>query len=953
VARVMSVVSVVAQQNNLVLNNEHDNFYNELRRSFHGCKRFYINVAFVSYSGLQILLDILKEAAEKGITGKVITSTYLSFTDPKALVKLLTFSNIELRLFIAKPNLGFHPKGYIFEYEAETKVIIGSSNITQSALKSNVEWNVATIASAEDVFVTSAMDEFKIIWSKSVQVTDEVLDQYRSFLKESAQEKGTSKQFVLGDTKIEPNVMQSEALKNLHRFRSHGETRALAIAATGSGKTYMAAFDVRQVAPKRMLFVVHREEILLAARDSFARVMGVDPEKFGILSGNQKDWGCDYLFATNLSLSNNLDRFDPKHFEYIVIDEAHHVSSSTYQKALVHFKPVFLLGMTATPERGDAQSIYENFDNNIAVEIRLRDALDADLVTPFHYFGITEVESIDYKGVNLNNIDALAKLLQTNRRVDHIVSNMNFYGYDGDTCRAIGFCVNVEHARYMALEFNKVGIKACYLYSGSSRDERQQVIARLSSDTDPLQIIFTVDLFNEGIDIPAINLVLMLRPTSSPIVFIQQLGRGLRKHESKTFLTVLDFIGNHNKAFLMAIALCGSRFYDKDSLKVAVKKDFSSIPGCTHIQLDQISKEHILRQIEDENFNSMKYLKEEYLNFKPVLGNRIPKLLDFNVVDGAPNPIRYIKKERSYLNFLSKVEKGELSILSLIADEVHDNYQRYLDGCLPIQRPHEFIILTYLIDNESITLAQAKHEVKRYLDYVEPETLRHAFEHINGDFFDSREKQSWPKFAGLDESNNDLALVRSSKFTELVAKPLSKQWLVTTLEYGLECYAHNFGPDFFGTPSLKLYQQYNMRDIALVSNVRRTHSSYRGTGVLRERQDFFFFIDLHKEEGAIEYNDKFISSGKFQWDSPSSCSPASKQGREIINHKELGFRLHLFVRKFKKLDSMTEPYVYIGKATVMSYEGEKPISFQLDLDDQVPQAIYDEFVTDTATIAGL
>ncbi|EAS42983.1 DEAD/DEAH box helicase [Photobacterium profundum] len=942
----ISVTNADTPQNNLVLNNEHDNFFNELRGSFHGCKRFYINVAFVSYSGLQILLDILKEAGDKGGVGKVITSTYLNFTDPKALDKLLTFKNIELKLFITKPNLGFHPKGYIFEYASETKVIVGSSNITQSALKSNVEWNVATTATAEDPFVTTVMNEFNSIWTDSVDVTDEVLEQYRSFLKTLAQPARTSTQFVLGDTKIEPNTMQAEALNNLRRLRMHGESKALAIAATGSGKTYMAAFDVREVAPKRMLFVVHREEILLDARKSFIRVMGEDPAKFGILSGNQKDWDCDYLFATNLTLRNNLDHFEPDHFEYIVIDEAHHVSSDTYQKALAYFEPGFLLGMTATPERGDAQSIYENFDNNIAVEIRLRDALDADLVTPFHYFGITEAGSVDYEGVNLNDIDAVAKLLQTNRRVDHIVSNMDFYGYDGDTCRAVGFCVNVKHARYMAEEFNKAGITACYLNSESSRDERQNAIKRLSSDVDPLQIIFTVDLFNEGIDIPAINLVLMLRPTSSPIVFIQQLGRGLRKHESKTFLTVLDFIGNHNKAFLMAIALCGSRFYDKDSLKVAVKKDFSSIPGCTHIQLDPISKEQILRQIEDENFNSMKYLKEEYLNFKLDLGNRIPNLMDFYVVDGAPDPIRYIKKERSYLNFLSKVEKNESSILPLIADSLHDKYQRYFDGCLPIKRPHEFVIMSYLIVHESITLTQAKYEIERYLVSVDLETLKHAFDHINGNFFDSREKKTWPKLAELVDAGGELMLMRSSELTQLASQ--SRQWLLTTLEYGLERYAESFGSEALGTPSLKLYQQYNMRDIALMANVRKTHSSYRGTGVLREGNDFFFFVDLHKEEGAIDYKDKFISSSQFQWDSPSGCSPISKQGREIINHKESDIKLHLFVRKFKDLDGVTEPYVYIGKGDVVSYEGEKPINFQLNLQTQVSQAVYDEFVTDTA-----
>ena len=936
-----------ATPNNLVLNNQHDNFYNELRRSFQGCKQFYINVAFVSYSGLQILLDLLKEAEQQGITGKVITSTYLNFTDPKALEKLRTFNNISLRLFIAKPNLGFHPKGYIFDYETETKVIIGSSNITQSALKSNIEWNVATQAHRDNTFITDALTEFDHTWNDAIPVTDDVLAQYSAYLKENAKTKAETSQFVLGGTVISPNSMQRDALDSLKRLRTHGETKALAIAATGSGKTYMAAFDVRAMAPKRMLFVVHREEILIDARKSFARVMGTDPSSFGILSGTQKEWDKDYLFATNLSLLNNLERFPANHFDYIVIDEAHHVSSKTYQNALAYFSPKFLLGMTATPERGDAQDIYQTFDNNIAIEIRLRDALDADLVVPFHYFGISEVGCVDYENIDLNNIDQVAKLLQTHRRVDHIVKNMNFYGYDGEQCKAVGFCVNVEHARYMAEEFNKLGITACYLNSVHSREERQQAIKSLSDDNDPLQIIFTVDLFNEGVDIPAINLVLMLRPTASPIVFIQQLGRGLRKHANKTFLTVLDFIGNHNKAFLMAIALCGSRFYDKDSLKVAVKKDFVTLPGCSHIQLDPISKEQILRQIENENFNAMKYLKEEYQNFKLDIGNRIPTLMDFFVVDGAPDPLRYIKRERSYLNFLAKVETENSTLTALLANELHDKYQRYFDLSLPIKRPHEFIILLTLLRQPTLTFEQAKFEVGRYLETVDDDTLLHAFEHINGDFFDKREKLSLPICAHHVTEQANSILQRSESFTALVNDPFVIPWLQTTLEYGLVCYADSFGAESLGTPGLKLYQQYNMRDLALVANARKAHSAYRGTGVLREGNDFFFFIDLHKAEGAIEYKDKFISPSQFQWDSPSGCSTTSKQGIDIINHQEKGNRLHLFVRKFKELDKVIEPYIYIGQGDVISHEGEKPINFQLKLHNTVPFGIYDEFVTDT------
>jgi superfamily II DNA or RNA helicase len=519
--------------NKLILNNEHDNFYNELCRSFQNCTKFYINVAFISFSGLQVLLDLLKEAKRNGIQGRIITSTYLNFTDPKALYKLRSFENIELRVFIATTNLGFHPKSYIFEYENEKKVIIGSSNITQSALKSNIEWNVSTTDNEDSNFISSTVSEFESIWSKSNEATDNLLEEYTDFLNKRSKTENLTNQFTLMNGQISPNSMQKLALDNLFRLRQHGITKALAIAATGSGKTYMAAFDVKSSQPERMLFVVHREEILLDARKSFAKVMGVEPTDFGILSGNQKDWECNFLFATNLTMASNIDQFESNYFDYIVIDEAHHVCSDTYQIILSHFTPKFLLGMTATPERGDAQSVYENFDNNIAVEIRLRDALDADLVSPFHYFGITEAESVDYDGVNLNDIDAIARVLQVNRRVEHIIENMKFYSFDGENCKAIGFCVNVEHAKYMAEKFNEKGFTSCYLSGENTRDERQNAIRKLSNSSDSLSFIFTVDLFNEGIDIPEVNLVLMLRPTSSPVVFIQQLGRGLRKHKNK------------------------------------------------------------------------------------------------------------------------------------------------------------------------------------------------------------------------------------------------------------------------------------------------------------------------------------------------------------------------------------------------------------------------------------
>jgi hypothetical protein len=257
------------------------------------------------------------------------------------------------------------------------------------------------------------------------------------------------------------------------------------------------------------------------------------------------------------------------------------------------------------------------------------------------------------------------------------------------------------------------------------------------------------------------------------------------------------------------------------------------------------------------------------------------------------------------------------------------------------------VILKYLIDNEFVSFSKASFEIDKYLEVTNINTIKHAFEHINGNFFDSREKKSLPHFAELNDTNGRYELVRTSEYEALTCDPLSRQWLLTTLEYGLESYANDFGSKDFTLPFLKLYQQYNMRDVALISNSQRIHSSFRGTGVLREGNHFFFFIDLHKEEGAIDYQDKFISPEQFQWDSPSNCSPNSQQGKNIINHKSLGLNIHLFVRKFKQLDGVIEPYIYIGEGDVVSFEGERPINFQLGLHDEVPIDIYNEFVTDT------
>lgn len=928
--------------NKLIVNSESGNLLNELKRCLNECERFYFSVAFINFSGLQLLLDTFNELELKDVRGKIITSTYLNFTEPKALERIKVFSNIDLKVFIADKDKGFHTKAYIFENKDEYKIIIGSSNITQRALKSNIEWNVRVISKKDDSFIEDVLKEYNNLWNCTEIVDEEFIENYSRFIKE-IKKIDTAKKVEFENYKIiKPNSMQIKAMDNLNRLRISGENRALVIAATGTGKTYMSAFDVLNFKPEKMLFIVHREDILKSAERTFKRLNKNKSRTTGFLTGGQKDITADYLFSTIQSLNNSLHEFSREEFEYIIIDEAHHSTSPSYKRVIEYFKPKFLLGMTATPERSDGDGIFDLFNNNIALEVRLREALNLDLVIPFHYFGITDIEDIDLSDVNLKDIDEIAKRLQVNQRVDLIVEKMNFYGYDGEKLKAVGFCANIEHAEYMAAEFNKRDIKSVCLTGNNSPQEREEYIKKLESDEDELKVIFTVDIFNEGVDIPSINLVLMLRPTNSPIVFIQQLGRGLRKHESKSFLTVLDFIGNHNKVFLIAIALNGSRYYDKDSLRVAVATEFASLPGCTNIQMDRISQERILEQLSEENFNSMKYLKEEYTEFKRMRNGKVPYLLmDYVRYDGSPDPTKFINKEKTYLGFVAKVEKDE-ELQNLLLNDSFFKIIKELSSSIPIKRVYEYAIIRYLLNNSEITLEQGKNEVLKYIKAVDNESIEHTFKYLNQDYYDSARLKSNVKCFNYVDG----VLKSTDEFLTVINNKKYKVYIEDIINYGLIRYEKEFGDTYYGVPFFKLYEQYQMIDTALLSNYTKIHSSFRGSGLITNGKEYFLFIDLHKEEDikeSINYQDKFISRKLFQWQSPNSTAQSSERGQNIIRNKEREVNLHLFVRKYREIDGAVEPYIYIGKGSTIKYHGEKPITVLLELENEIPSSLYVEF----------
>ncbi|WP_407647091.1 DEAD/DEAH box helicase [Clostridium aromativorans] len=929
--------------NKLIVNSHRGNLLNELKRCLSQCEKFYFSVAFINFSGLQLLLDSFKELEEKRVKGRIITSTYLNFTEPKALERIRKFGNIDLKVFIASGDKGFHTKAYIFENSESYKIIIGSSNMTQRALKSNVEWNVRTILKKDDSFCCQVLEEYLNLWKITSVVDDRFLNSYGNFLREIKKRRHDETLYFSNYEIVKPNDMQIEAMKNLERLRASGEKKALIIAATGTGKTYLSAFDIMNYNPKKMLFLVHREEILRSAENTFSKLVKNKHRTLGLLTGSSKDLNCDYLFSTIKSMNNYLEHFSRNEFDYIILDEAHHASSLSYKRILEYFRPDFLLGMTATPERCDRESIFDIFDNNVALEVRLREALELNLVIPFHYFGITDIDSIDLSDVNMKDVDEIVKRLKVNERVDFIIEKMNFYGYDGKRRKCIGFCANIDHAQYMTSEFNKRGIKSVYLTGKNSADERKEYIEKLEDDTDELEIIFTVDIFNEGVDIPSVNLILMLRPTTSPVVFIQQLGRGLRKCMEKSFLTVLDFIGNYKRAFLIAIALNGSRYYDKDSLKVAVATEFEDLHGCTNIQMDRIVQERILKQLDEENFNSMKYLKEEYMEFKKMNGGRVPYfLMDYMKYDGAPDPLKFVYKEKIYTAFVAKMEKDE-GLKELLQNDDFFKVLKKFTGKLPIKRVYEFSIIKYLLNHQNINLEQAKNEILKHIEYVDDKSIHHAFKCLNQNYCDKAEINGTIRCFEL----KDRELYSAWDFKKLTHNREYRKYIEDIINYGLIRYEKEFSNKYYGVPFFKLYMQYKMTDTALLSNYEKAHSSFRGSGLISNGSEYFIFVDLHKEEGikeSINYKDKFINEGLFQWQSPNSTSQNSERGQNIIHNKGRSVNLHIFIRKYRQIDGLTQPYIYIGKGNVIEYQGEKPITVKIKLENQVPFGLYNEFV---------
>ncbi len=457
----------------------------ELRKS----DEFWFSVAFLTEGGVHSLLNSLIEFREQGKKGKILVSQYLDFTQPKALRKLISFENLEVRI-LTEGN--FHSKGYLFKKDEVYNLIIGSSNLTSNALSVNKELNIKFSASEDSEIIHSTLSHFQKEFEQATIVTEEFIRKYEEVYNQKSQK---VKQIEdIEKKEVQPNLMQKDALTNLDRMRTKGIKKSLLISATGTGKTFLSAFDAKAFAPKKLLFVVHRANIAQAALDTFKVVFGKGPS-MGLYSGKHREKESDFIFSTiqTISKQDHLNQFTPDYFDYIIIDETHRAGASSYQKVLDYFTPKFLLGMTATPERTDGLDIFKLFDHNIAYEIRLHRALAEDMLTPFHYYGVTDL-SVNGEVIEK---DADFALLTANERVDRIIEKASLYGYDHKDVRGLVFCSNIEECKTLSEEFNQRGYKSIALTGSNSEEERVKAINQLESDniTEKLDYIFTVDIF--------------------------------------------------------------------------------------------------------------------------------------------------------------------------------------------------------------------------------------------------------------------------------------------------------------------------------------------------------------------------------------------------------------------------------------------------------------------------
>lgn len=934
----------------VLISNDDDNtmlraILEELRRS----RSFTFSVAFVTTDALAMLKQALLDFPGRG---RIVTSTYLGFNSPDALRELLELPGLEVHL---NPRPGFHSKGYVFDQDAGTTAVIGSSNLTSNALLRNREWNLRFSALPEGDIAEQLRAVVENQIRESVPLTHELIDAYAL---EYAQRPRPTVAPVDGflprttgapsSSVIVANAMQEEALEAIAALRTAGERRGLVISATGTGKTILGALEVRQAQPRKMLFLVHREQIVDKALTEFQRVLEDPADEFGKFVGPVQQLDRRYVFATIQSASRPeaLERIAAAGFDYVMIDEVHRSGAATYRRVMDRLTPDFLLGLTATPERTDDVDVFELFDHNIAYEIRLQAALEADMLVPFHYYGVQDFQDDD--GNLIDDTAQLARLVAP-ERVAHLLRMIDRYGHKGPV-RGLIFCSRIQGAQEISALLNEQmmngsGLRTEPLIGADSMEHRARAVQRL--EAGELDYLVTVDLFNEGIDIPSINQVVMMRQTQSRIIFTQQLGRGLRLAEGKDHLRVIDFIGNYANNYLIPIALFGDSSLNKDQLRCQVlgAQTAGAISGLSSVNFDEIAREKILAAITDTTLDSLANLKTAYREMHQRLGEQ-PWLMDFARFDTVDPVVLATARTNSYWDFLLKAKA-----IDTAPTDAQRGFLALLDHeLLPGKRPHELLLLQALLDGESLTRSQFR-ELLRAQDLTDDARTVLSVEGVLSlRFFTQQEITKYGE--GVVDVVGERYQLSPAFLGEWDASDDFRAHVRDAVDTGLHLARHRHG----WSSGLQQGQRYSRKDVCRLLGWETNQQGVMfGYKIDAATQTCPIFITYHKDEevsASTQYEDELLDPQTVRWYTRSRKTLQSREERAIAADE---VPLHVFA---KKDDAEGTDFYYLGQAAPREAEqSQMPdgsgamlpvVTMKLDLEAPLEDSLYEYFLRPTS-----
>lgn len=938
------------------------------------CDKFQISVAFITLGGITPLLQTLKELEKKNIPGEILTTNYLNFSEPKALEKLNGLSNITLKMYDAQEaGEGFHTKGYIFKTDEVYRIIIGSSNITSAALTRNQEWNTKLVSTEQGEMAKEIVAEFNRLWNSQYALDfNEFYENYKEQYKIIKHQRDIARkdQIVsIEKYRLKPNSMQVGFITNLKKILEAGEDRALLISATGTGKTYASAFAMRELGFKRVLFLVHRGQLARQTKKSYEKVFAKSVS-MGLVGAGYHEYDADYVFATvqTLNRDEHLLQYDKDSFDCIVLDEAHHVTADTYQKIMKHFSPKLWLGMTATPDKRDdnvaGRNVYELFNYQIAYEIRLQQAMEENLLCPFHYFGITDLSIV---GDDKDNRDF--SMLTSDERVKHIIQQANYYGYSGEKVKGLIFCSSIKETQELSYKFNNIVnpdtgeyFRTIALNGDANERERQDAFERLAMNESeanvhkqPLDYIFSVEILNEGVDIVEVNQVIMLRPTQSPIVFIQQLGRGLRKADGKEYVVILDFIGNYNNNFMIPIALSGDRTYNKDNIRRYIMEGGRIIPGASTVHFDEISKKRIFASVDNANFSDIKLIKENYTNLKNKLG-RIPALKDFDDY-GEMDVIRIFDNNSlgSYYKFLVKYEKDYKIRLSQEEEKIVEFISKKLANGKRIQEL-QLLKRTLLYANglsKCGLFTGLSQDLLIYGKSISKEQQENIINVMTNEFPAGSGKKTYSQCVFIEKEGNDYKPTKT--FLEMLSDRDFYNVIKELVDFGISRYERDYKQSYDVTDFV-LYQKYTYEDVCRLLNWEQNEVPLNIGGYKYDKKTKTFpvFINYDKNEeinDTIKYEDHFENSNKLIAISKSGRTILSEDVQNFINAKERGIKVELFVRKNKD-DKISKEFYYLGrmnatgnvKEFIMPNTNKTAVEIEWILETPVREDIYEYII---------